>query len=334
MRAFESDIFSAILRRRPTTLISSTVSLGAGAAGRCGLAAPAEGRRRDPRGVMRPAGPVPLTCRRSMPASRARSRTAGEASGFPASAPRCAAVQPAARVRLRRLSAPAAAGGDFTSGVADPCGLLLRLGLCRLRPTASVLAAGDRQPDQRRPDGDRVADLGAEPDDLAVDRRGISTVALSVITAASTASSRTRSPTLTCHSTSSASATPSPTSGQLDDVLGHPQASIAVAQRSADAGRPREIIPFLRVRIGRVPAGHARDRRFQMIEAVLLHQRREFGAEARGQRRLVHDDAAAGLLHRGDDRVRSSGRRVRRSMISASMPVSAAAASATCTMVP
>ena len=32
--------------------------------------------------VMRPAGPVPATWRRSMPASRARSRTAGEASGF------------------------------------------------------------------------------------------------------------------------------------------------------------------------------------------------------------------------------------------------------------
>src|SRR5690606_33774338 len=44
---------------------------------------------------------------------------------------------------------------------------------------------------------------------------GISTVALSVITAAITVSSRTRSPTLTFHSTSSASATPSPTSGIL-----------------------------------------------------------------------------------------------------------------------
>ena len=71
----------------------------------------------------------------------------------------------------------------------------------------------------------------------------------------------------------------------------------------ADADRAREIIPFVGVRIGRVPAGDALDRRFEMIEAMLLHQRRQFGAEAAGARRLVHDHAAAGLLDRGVDRV-------------------------------
>jgi hypothetical protein len=44
---------------------------------------------------------------------------------------------------------------------------------------------------------------------------GISTVALSVITSASTWSSWTSSPTLMCHSTSSTSAMPSPMSGIL-----------------------------------------------------------------------------------------------------------------------
>ena len=83
--------------------------------------------------------------------------------------------------------------------------------------------------------------------------------------------------------------------GQLDDVLAHRQASIVSTQRAADAAGPGEIVPFLRMRIGRVPAGDARDRRFEMVEAVLLHQRRQFGAEAGGQRRLVHDHAAAGL---------------------------------------
>ena len=47
----------------------------------------------------------------------------------------------------------------------------------------------------------------------------------------------------------------------------------------------------------------ALDRRLEVVEAVLLHQRRQLGAEAAGARRLVHDHAAAGLLHRGDDRV-------------------------------
>ena len=69
------------------------------------------------------------------------------------------------------------------------------------------------------------------------------------------------------------------------------------------AGRAGEVRPFLRVRIGRVPAGDALDRRFEVIEAMLLHQRRQFGAEAAGAGRLVHDDAAAGLLDRVDDRV-------------------------------
>ncbi|MNK72771.1 hypothetical protein D3C87_922550 [compost metagenome] len=38
-----------------------------------------------------------------------------------------------------------------------------------------------------------------------------------------------------------------------------------------------------------------------MIEATLLNERAQLAAEARGFRRLVHDDAAAGLLDRGFD---------------------------------
>ena len=45
------------------------------------------------------------------------------------------------------------------------------------------------------------------------------------------------------------------------------------------------------------------DRRLERIEAALRHLRGELGAEARGQRRLMHDDAAAGLLHRRLDGV-------------------------------
>ena len=45
------------------------------------------------------------------------------------------------------------------------------------------------------------------------------------------------------------------------------------------------------------------DRRLEMVEAALLDQGGKLGAEAGGARRLVDDDAAAGLLHRFLDRL-------------------------------
>ena len=163
---------------------------------------------------------------------------------------------------------------------------------------------------------------------------GISTVALSVMTAANSWSSSTDWPTSTCHSTNSASATPSPTSGSL--MMRIPISGLHHGlEGAADPRRPGEIVPLLGVRIGRVPAGHAHDGRLEMVEAILLDERAQLGAEARGQRRLVNDDATARLLDRRRRWYRGRrGTSVRRSMISASTPVSAAAASATKTMVP
>src|SRR3954463_563963 len=107
----------------------------------------------------------------------------------------------------------------------------------------------------------------------------ISTVALSVIMSAICWSSSMRSPTATCHATISASEMPSPISGSLNvkramSVLHH------FFQRFADPNRAGEIGPFQAVRIGRVEAGHAFDRRFEMVEAAFLDDRGEFGAEA------------------------------------------------------
>src|SRR3546814_14091794 len=65
-----------------------------------------------------------------------------------------------------------------------------------------------------------------------------------------------------------------------------------------DAHRAREIGPFKAVRIGRVEAGDALDRRLEVIEAALLHQRGKVGAKARRARRFVNDTAAAGLPDR------------------------------------
>ena len=110
------------------------------------------------------------------------------------------------------------------------------------------------------------------------------------------------SPTLTCQATISASVVPSPISGTLTTR----RATLALqrlADALGDALRPGEIGPFERMRIGRVQPGHPHDRRLEMVEAMLLHQRRQFGAEAAGAGRLVRDDAAPGLLDRGDDGV-------------------------------
>ena len=75
-------MFCAMRRRMPTILTVSTARFGcrpgplAGASGGWAMKASRSSW------VMRPAGPVPCTKRRSTPASRARRRTAGEASGF------------------------------------------------------------------------------------------------------------------------------------------------------------------------------------------------------------------------------------------------------------
>ena len=278
MRALASAIFSAIRRRRPTTLIV----LDRGAS-RCSAG---DGAARGPRArkasrsswVMRPAGPVPGTWRRSMPASRARRRTAGEASGLLALGRGAPRGLGAAGAGDRRCGArrPSAAGGRRRR----------RVRAARLRRRRSR-RRGSAARRRRRPSlaGDLRAGPASEPTatmsptsapsqrTLPSTGEGISTVALSVITAASTVSSRTRSPTLTCHSTSSASATPSPTSGSLmtcSAMLTPPSPSSSAA---ADARRAREVVPFLGVRIGRVPAGDALDRRLEVVEAVLLHER-------------------------------------------------------------
>ena len=89
--------------------------------------------------------------------------------------------------------------------------------------------------------------------------------------------------------------------GHLDDVLAH------LKPPSHARTRPRpvpgqEVCPFQGVRIGRVPAGHALDRRLKVVEAVFRHQCHQFCAEAAGACGLVHDDATPGLLHRFDQR--------------------------------
>ena len=246
---------------------------------------------------------APPRCR-SMPSSQARRRTAGEAIGrcrpaggraaagaarrgcrrpVPRRGGRCAALRP------RRGAAGARPQRGAGAAPAPPSAAPVSMRISSA-PTASICPTSPPSASTRPATGD-----------------GISTVALSVITSASAWSSATVSPALTCQATSSTSAMPSPRSGILMTWVWPSQASIARRSAAATRAGPGKVGPFLRMRVGRVPAGHALDRRLQVVEAMLLHQRRQLGAEAAGARGLVHDDAAAGLLHRRDD-----GRQVQR----------------------
>src|SRR5690242_5655968 len=240
-----------------------------------------------------------------MPASRARRRTAGDAIGL--AAPARGIPRGAGRGSVNR----AGCGAGFDGAVLpssrpsppDTPAATLGTGL----GSGWVVLCTSCSPgtfNRTRPDPTETLSPILAPSQMISPStgEGISTVALSVITAARVVSADTTSPTLTCHSTSSASATPSPTSGSLITCSAI-SCRHSFEQRASDAVRIRKVVPFLRMRIRRVPAGDPHDGCLEMIEAGLLHQRGKLRAKARGQCRLVHDDAPAGLAHRCLDRI-------------------------------
>src|SRR5690606_26674269 len=149
---------------------------------------------------------------------------------------------------------------------------------------------------------------------------GTCTVALSVMTSAKTWSSTTSSPSLTCHSTSSTSAMPSPISGILIvySAMSLPFSQVCVVFRNQrrqgrftgddtpdgirHPARAGEIGPLVGMGIRRVPPGHALDGRLQVEKAVFLNQGGQFRAETAGQRGLVQHQATASLADRADQR--------------------------------
>ena len=310
MRRFDSCIFCAILRRRPTILIACVASPAADVVGRA-AAAVAWARRGAPRATcasrsawtIRPAVPVAATSRRSMPSSHARARTAGDAIGRCAAGAGLAATCAGGGAHCRR--------GVWRRGLCRRrlravrrrglcrCGLRrCRLRDCRRRRRARRRAIVDLDADQLRADREHLPDLAAEREHLAGNRR------------------RNLDRRLVGHDVGEALVLGDRVArldvpgdeldfGDAFADVGHPdhvhaprQGSIDALERRRDALRAREVRPLERMRIRRVPAGHALDRRLEVIEAVLLHERDELGAEAAGARRLVDDDAAAGLLHR------------------------------------
>ena len=225
MRRFDSAIFWAMRRRRPTTLMVSTAALatraaaarrGAGRAAQEGVevvVADAAGRA------------AAAHLRRSTPASRARRRTAGEASGF----------SPIARPRRPRRGARFGAGLARARAAASARRWLRFAGRRRAPASAAQAAVRRRPPASARGCRPRRCPRPRPPGGPAR-RRPPATLPTSPPSASDRAGDRRRdldrrlvghhvgedlvlahrlSPTLTCHSTSSASAMPSPTSGSL-----------------------------------------------------------------------------------------------------------------------
>src|SRR5512141_585429 len=243
---------------------------------------------------MRPPGPVPGTNCNSMPSSHARRRTAGEAIGFSPGARQVGDSVVAGGGATGCDDGGAAAGGGGVGlgcGVGDGAGFAATGALAAAVPPPSTSMRISSAPTA-------ITSPMLPPREMTLPftGEGISTVALSVITSATAWSSSTVSPGFTCQPTSSTSAIPSPMSGIL--ITWMPMSGLHRSlERLADPLGAGEVGPLLRVRVRRVPSGDAFDRGFQVIEAVLLHQRGQFRAEPAGPGGLVHDHAAARLLH-------------------------------------
>ena len=244
-------------------------------------------------------------------APSARRRTAGEASGLSPGGACDDAGAGGARARRRAAAAWRGRGGRgfgavgsqrAVGGAADFAAA--GAGVAAASPRCTLPAPSTSMPDQLGAHRHHLSPTSPpSASTLPATGDGISTVALSVITRRATWSSLDRVARLHVPGDDLDLGDAFADVRHLDDVNAHRQPSIARLKRRADALRAREIRPFLRVRIGRVPAGDALDRRLEVIEAMLLHQRRQLGAEAAGARGFVHDHAAAGLLHRVDDGV-------------------------------
>ena len=178
---------------------------------------------------MRPAGPLPETwceidakLQRAAAHRRRRERPlAGLAGGLLSGRPRAAARGAATR---RRGFAGVAGPPDFFSRISGGRRRRFRLRLaCRRRrlPGFGFAASSTSMPTSRDPTARTAPTSAPRSAIVPATGEGISTVALSVMTAARSWSSATSSPTATCHSTISASATPSPMSGSLTTLMRH-----------------------------------------------------------------------------------------------------------------
>src|SRR5580700_9439811 len=142
---------------------------------------------------------------------------------------------------------------------------------------------------------------------------GTSTTAFAVSTASIGRSTAIASPTLTCQRTISASARPSPRSGRLKVVICAPLPCESFRKCFAhgvhDARSVRDVVVFEPgQRHDRVVAGHALDRRMQVIQPALGYCRGDFCSDATVAGCFVHDDEPTRFHHRLENRVVINGR--------------------------
>ena len=157
-----------------------------------------------------PAGPLPETVAKSIPLSRARWRTAGDASGLAPGAATTTGVGAgagAAGAGLTSSLTGSGSGAGASSTTSSTGSGASSTGV----PSPSVSNSIQTCPTARIVPGSPTIDLTTPSVG-----EGISTVALSVMTERIGSSSLTVSPTATIHSTTSPSTTPSPISGSLN----------------------------------------------------------------------------------------------------------------------
>ncbi len=238
MLRLASLIFCAIRRRTPSTLISSVASapFTSGVprpAGNCACRPPrsiwrATKESKSSR-TMRPFGPEPRTCDRSIPASCARLRIAGEVATRPSRSadplPELAPLADRGALAPERVAWGAGALG--AERAAAGTGALAAVCACPPSSVSNTMSS--------EPTGTDSPGLPVVETTLPLTGEGTSTAALSVITSTMTSSSATTSPGFTRQATISAWTVPSPRSGSLNTCR-----LIEALRRSRPASRPAE----------------------------------------------------------------------------------------------
>ena len=253
---------------------------------------------RSPRRI-RPPGPVPTTVAKSIPASRARRRLAGEA---------ITRVRRAGGRRGRQLRR----GGRHCGCIGDCCrpGRCRRsrlrrgaYGGCRRRCSAVCRGAlAHIEYDQRRTHRHFVARCAGDGHDAAAHRRGHFDRRLvghyfdnQLILGYGIPRLGVPRDDFRIHRAFAQVR-------HFEHELAHAD-SMTVLSAARDSRLPGKILPFERVRIRGIPARHALDRRLQIPETFFLDDGQHLGAEPRETGGFVGDDAAARLSHRAANRI-------------------------------
>src|SRR6266851_7918297 len=249
---------------------------------------------------MRPSGPLPLTVARLTPSSAASRFARGDAltSALPTAAPLPSWVARAG------CATGWGAGGEGAAGAAGSA--LGFSGLAGSFGAGSFGAAGASPATPMRAIAAPI--LAGTPCSTmmsstpsASDSR--SNVALSDSTSASTSPFLTASPLFFFHSTTVPSSIVSESFGIFMSVIEwFPADHLACQLLDVLAGGDRRLLQRKAVRHGHLRAAQPANGSVEVVEATLLHARRDLGSHAIGRPAFLDHDASAGPANRFDDR--------------------------------